>query len=72
MDAFEQLILVAESQPSNGTVRKFYPPNGETNFAFAYGGKRDNDLRDVLVGFSIRSALLGVLRLILALEEHSR
>ena len=50
-EAFEQLILLGESQPSNGAVRKVYPPNGNTTFAFAYSGKPDNDLRDVLVGF---------------------
>lgn len=71
MDAFEQLILVAESQPSNGTVRKVYPPNSDTNFAFAYGGKPDNDLRDVLVEFSIRSVFFGVPGITLALEKHS-
>ena len=72
MEAFDQLIHLGESQPSNGTVRKVYPPDGETYFAVAYGDAPDNDLRDVLVWFPIRLLMFGVSGLTLNSEEHLR
>lgn len=53
MDVFDQLIHLGESQPSNGTVRKVYRPDGETYFNVAYGNAPDNDLRDLLVWLAI-------------------
>ncbi|KAL9071456.1 MAG: hypothetical protein Q9161_004173 [Pseudevernia consocians] len=48
LDRFHQLILLGESEPSNGTVRKVDPPDGETCFAVAYGDAPDHNLRALL------------------------
>ena len=72
MDAFDQLIHLGERQPSNGTLRKVYPPDGETYFAVAYGKAPDDDLRDLLVCCPIWLVLFGVLGLTLASEEYLR
>ena len=48
-DHFHQLILWAERQPSNGSVRGVDRPDGETRFTVAYGDGPDGDLQDLLV-----------------------
>ncbi|KAM0796929.1 hypothetical protein BDR22DRAFT_892679 [Usnea florida] len=47
-DHFHQLILWAERQPSNGTVRGVDRPDGETRFRVAYGNGPDGELRGLL------------------------
>lgn len=59
-DHFHQLIMWAERQPSNGTVRKVERPNDEDRFAVAYGTGPDPDLRDLLVCLQHISVLLEV------------
>lgn len=46
---FHQLILFGEGQPSNGTVRRAEPSNGETHFNVAYGDSPDRALQALLV-----------------------
>ena len=72
MDAFNHLILFGESQPSNGTVRKVFPPNGETTFAIAYGDAPDKDLRELLVCYPHGSPFFdgGGLSLALGIRLH--
>lgn len=52
-DRFHRLILFGESQPSNGDVRIVDRPDGETRFAVAYGDEPDDDLRNLLVFFTL-------------------
>lgn len=50
-DHFHQLILWAERQPSNGTVRTVDRPDGETRFTVAYGNYPDGELQELFVCF---------------------
>ena len=50
-DHFHQLILWAERQPSNGSVRGVDRPDGETRFMVAYGSEPDRELQVLLVCF---------------------
>ena len=50
-DHFHQLILWAERQPSNGSVRGVDRPDGETRFMVAYGNGPDRELKGLLVCF---------------------
>lgn len=47
------LIRTAEGLPSNGAVRRVDRPDGERDFAVAYGAAPDEELHQLLVCFSM-------------------